>query len=50
MRRTSTLWEAFVLMFEEATERYRKRRLTVDEAGKLLCMSGRHFRRLLVRW
>lgn len=50
MRRTSALWEVFVLRFEEAMERYRKRRLTAEEAGELLCMSGRHFRRLLVRY
>ena len=28
MRRTSALWEVFMLRFEEALERYRKRRLT----------------------
>jgi transposase len=50
MRRTSALWEVFVLRFEEAMERYRKRRLTSEEAGELLGMSGRHFRRLLVRY
>lgn len=50
MRRTSALWEVFVLRFEEAMERYRKRRLTADEAGELLGMSGRHFRRLSVRY
>jgi transposase len=50
MRRTSTLWEVFVLRFEEAMARYRKRRLTADEAGEILGMSGRHFRRLLVRY
>ena len=50
MRRTSALWEVFVLRFEEAMERYRKRRLTADEAGELLGMSGRHFRRLLGRY
>jgi hypothetical protein len=33
MRRAQTLWEVFVLRFEEALERYRKRRLTADEAG-----------------
>jgi hypothetical protein len=38
-----------VLRFEEALERYRKRRLTAEEAGELLGMSGRHFRRLLLR-
>jgi len=50
MRRTSALWEVLVLRFEEAMERYRKRRLTADEAGELLGMSGRHFRRLLGRY
>ncbi len=50
MRRTSTLWEVFVLRFEEALERYRKRRLTADEAGEVLGMSGRHFRRMVVRY
>jgi hypothetical protein len=43
----------FALRFEEALERYRKRRLTAEEAGEeageLLGMSGRYFRRLLVR-
>ena len=50
MRRTSTLWEVFVLRFEEALERYRKRRLTADEAGEMLGMSGRNFRRMVVRY
>jgi transposase len=50
MRRASVLWEVFVLRFEEALERYRQRRLTADEAGELLGMSGRHFRRLVVRY
>jgi transposase len=50
MRRTSTLWEVFVLRFEEALERYRKRRLTAEEAGDVLGMSGRHFRRLIERY
>jgi len=50
MRRTSTLWEVFVLRFEEALELYRKRRLTADEAGEVLGMSGRHFRRMVVRY
>jgi len=40
----------FVLRFEEALERYRKRRLTAEEAGEILGMSGRHFRRLLLRY
>ena len=50
MRRASALWEVFVLRFEEALERYRKRRLTAEEAGDILGMSGRHFRRLLLRY
>lgn len=50
MRRSSALWEVFVLRFEEAMERYRKRRLTAEEAGELLGLSGRHFRRLLMRY
>jgi hypothetical protein len=50
MRRISALWEVFVLRFEEALERYRKRRLTAEEAGELLGMSGRHFRRLTLRY
>lgn len=49
MRRTGALWEVFVLRFEEAMERYRKRRLTADQAGELFGMSGRHFRLLLRR-
>jgi hypothetical protein len=39
-----------VTRFEEAFEQYRRRRLTGDEAGELLGMSGRHFRRLCVRY
>lgn len=50
MRRASALWEVFVLKFEDALERYRKRRLTGEEAGELLGMSGRHFRRLVERY
>src|SRR6476661_6968868 len=50
MRRASVLWEVFVLRFEEAPERYRQRRLTAEEAGELLGLSGRHFRRLMGRY
>jgi hypothetical protein len=50
MRRTEALWEVFVVRFEDALERYRHRRLTADEAGELLGMSGRHFRRLTGRY
>ena len=50
MRRARALWEVFVLRFEDALERYRKRRLTADEAGELLGMPGGNFRRLVVRY
>jgi Helix-turn-helix domain len=50
MRRTTMLWEVFVRRFEEAFEQYRRQRLTGEEAGELLGMSGRHFRRLCVRY
>jgi hypothetical protein len=39
-----------VRRFEEALEQYRRQRLTGEEAGELLGMSGRHFRRLCVRY
>jgi hypothetical protein len=44
------LWEAFVTRFEEAFEQYKRHRLTGEEAGELLGMLGRHFRRLCVRY
>jgi hypothetical protein len=44
------LWEVFVKRFEEAFEQYRRHRLTGEEAGELLGMSGRHFRRLCGRY
>ena len=50
MRRTATLWEVFVSRFEEALEQYKRHRLTSEEAGELLGMSGRNFRRLCVRY
>jgi hypothetical protein len=50
MRRTTVLWEVFVARFGEAFEQYKLRRLTGDEAGELLGMSGRNFRRLCVRY
>lgn len=50
MRRTAMLWEAFVSRFEEAFEQYKRHRLTGEEAGELLGMSGRNFRRLCVRY
>lgn len=50
MRRTAMLWEVFVTRFEEAFEQYRRQRLTGEEAGELLGMSGRNFRRLCIRY
>lgn len=50
MRRTRVLWEAYVTRFEDALERYRRGRLTAEEAGELLGLSGRHFRRQCVRY
>lgn len=50
MRRTAMLWEVFVSRFAEAFEQYKRRRLTGEEAGELLGMSERHFRRLCVRY
>ena len=50
MRRTETLWEVFVIRFEDALAQYRKRRLSGEEAGELLGMSGRQVRRLAVRY
>jgi hypothetical protein len=44
------LWEVFVSRFEEAFGQYRRRRLSAEEAGELLGMSGRNFRRLVVRY
>jgi hypothetical protein len=50
MRRMTMLWEVFVRRFEEAFELYRRQRLTGEEAGELLGMSGRQFRRFCVRY
>jgi len=50
MRRTIKLWEVFVTRFEEALERHRLGRLSAEEAGEALGMSGRQFRRLRVRY
>jgi hypothetical protein len=46
MRRTTILWTRF----EEAFEQYQRHRLTGEEAGELLGMSGCNFRRLCVRY
>jgi transposase len=50
MRRAAMLWEVFVTRFQEAFEQYEKHRLSSEEAGELLGMSGRNFRRLCVRY
>ena len=50
MRRQSALWGVFVSRFRDALERFRRRRLSADEAGELLGVSGRQFRRLCVRF
>jgi len=44
------LWGCFVSRFEDALARYRRRGLAAEEAGELLGMSGRHFRRLCHRY
>jgi transposase len=50
MRRATVLWEVFVRRFEEAFEQYQGRGLTAEEAGELLGMSVRNFRRLCIRY
>jgi hypothetical protein len=44
------LWEAHVRRFLDAHEQFKKGRLTAEEAGDLLGLSGRHFRRQCVRY
>ena len=50
MVRTKVLWEAYVTRFEAALDGHRRGRLSSDEAGEALGMSGRQFRRLRVRY
>lgn len=50
MRRSVVLWEAYVMRFEEVLSRYRRRRLTASEAGEVLGVSERQFRRLCTRY
>jgi len=50
MRRGRALWGHFVSRFVDALERHRRRGLTAEEAGELLGISGRHFRRLCDRY
>ena len=50
MPRPRVLWEAHVRRFQDAMDRYKQGRLTAEEAGELLGLSGRHFRRQCVRY
>ena len=50
MRRHHVLWEAHVRRFEDVFDRHKKGRLTAEEAGELLGLSGRHFRRQCARY
>jgi transposase len=50
MRRTELLQEVRKMRFEEAYEGWRRGRLTQEEAALLLGVSGRTFRRYLVRY
>lgn len=50
MRRHLVLWEAHVRRFLDALDRHKQGRLSAEEAGELLGLSGRHFRRQCVRY
>ena len=50
MRRPRVLWEVYVTRFEEALDRYKQHRLSAEEAGELLGVSGRQFRRQCARY
>ena len=50
MRRQVALWGVFVTRFEDALARFRRRSIVAEEAGELLGVSGRHFRRLCVHF
>lgn len=50
MPRIQVLWEAHMRRFLDAFDRHKQGRLTAEEAGELLGMSGRHFRRQCVRY
>ena len=50
MRRTRVLWEVYVTRYEAALDRYKQHRLSAEEAGELLGLSGRHFRRQCARY
>jgi transposase len=50
MPRSQVLWEAHMRRFLDALDRHKQGCLTAEEAGELLGMSGRHFRRQCVRY
>jgi hypothetical protein len=50
MRRHLVLWGAYVRRLLDALDRRKKGHLTAEEAGELLGLSGRHFRRQCVRY
>ena len=50
MRRQTVLWSVFVSRFEDALSRFRRCSIGAEEAGELLGVSGRQFRRLCVRF
>ncbi len=50
MPRIQVLWEAHMRRFLDALDRHKQGWLTAEEAGELLGMSGRHFRRQCVRY
>jgi transposase len=50
MSRARVLWEAHMRRFEDAFHRYKRRTLTAEEAGELLGISARHFRRQCGRY
>jgi hypothetical protein len=50
MRRQRVLWGVFVNRFQDALGLFLRRRLSAEEAGELLGVSGRQFRRMCVRF
>jgi hypothetical protein len=50
MRRVVVLWEAHMRRFLDAFERFKQHRLTAEEAGELLSLSARQFRRQCRRY
>ena len=50
MLRPRVLWAAHMRRFQDALDGYKRGRLTAEEAGELLGLSGRHFRRQCQRY